>query len=75
MKSMKIKDEYGAMESVKDGYYPTFTINEKAIPELKDKKVGDMCELKVKVKITSSRADSKNNFHTVEVREGESVEY
>lgn len=71
---MKIKNEYGEAVAIdsSEGYYPSLTINEKAIPELKKKDVGDMCEIMIKAKIIGIRANSSNTFYELEVREGES---
>ena len=74
MKSLKIKEEYG-MSSMQGGYYPSFSIDEDAIPELKAKKVGEECELKVKVRITGLNADSKKRRYSVDVLEGEYGEH
>jgi len=39
-----------------DGYYPSLTLTDKAVPELMDKKVGDECSMMVKGKIKSVNA-------------------
>jgi hypothetical protein len=40
-----------------DGYYPSLTLSDKAVPELADKKVGDKCELCITGKIKSITAN------------------
>ena len=67
---MKVKYNHG-MVSEDNGYYPEIRIDEKTIPELKDKKVGDVCELMIKVEITGINSDKKSTFYTTEVKQGE----
>ena len=77
MKSMLIKyndTQAIPMSSENKGYFPTLEISSKSIPALMDKKVGDTCELKIKVKVTGLREDDRGSFANVEVLEGEYYE-
>lgn len=71
MGNMKIK--YGMVDSVSnknDGYYPSLTIPGKAIPELKDKKIGSTCMLMIKGKIKSMRDESHSGIsYDIEVQD------
>lgn len=72
MKSLKVK--YGPVEAVnsKDGYLPSVTIPASAIPELKDKKVGDVCTILVKAKITSMNDSTSSGMNIgLDLLEGE----
>lgn len=74
MKSMMIKNE--GMEatpgpSAMKGYYPSLEISGKAIPELMDKDVGDICEIMLKVKVKRTSSDDRGDFANVDVMEGE----
>lgn len=68
MGNMKIK--YGGVEAINsnDGYFPSLTIPGKAVPELKDKKIGSVCKLEITGKIRSMRDDKSGMTFEVEVQ-------
>jgi hypothetical protein len=52
---------YGKTEAVNapsspSGYFPSLTLTDKAVPELMDKKIGDMCEVIIKGKVKGINA-------------------
>ena len=69
MKNLKVKYD-GGMVANDSGYYSTLSIDEKAIPELKDKKIGGYCYLMIKAKINGMHATNKSTNYELEVHEG-----
>lgn len=76
MKDMMVKYESTGMMSTpeKKGYYPTLNIPDKAIPELADRKVGDVCQLCIEVKIKRMSADNSGTQVDCEVLKGAYME-
>jgi hypothetical protein len=69
MKSAKIKHMGLMPMDEKDGYFPTLTMTDKSMPEMKDMKVGDTMMIKAKVKIKGISADNSGVQYTTEVQE------
>ena len=76
MGNMKIK--YGTVEAISkknDGYYPSLQIPGKAVPELKEKKIGSTCKIIVTGKIKSMRDESHSGLSfDIEVHDAEYYE-
>ena len=73
MKSMMIKHDESMVAigpSESKGHYESIEIPGSAIPELMDKKVDDMCEIILKVKIKRTSSDDRGDFARVDVMEG-----
>ena len=76
MGSMKIKYNNGAIASPSkdDGYFPSITITDKAVPELKDKKMGETCKIVFTGKIKSMRDDKSGMSFEFEARDAKYYE-
>ena len=76
MGNMKIKyNGVTAISEKNDGYYPTLTFPGKAVPDLKDKKIGSVCKFIVTGKIKSMRDESHSGLSfDVEITDAKSYE-
>ncbi len=75
MGNMKIK--YCGIEataSKDDGYYPSLQIPGKAVPELKDKKIGATCKIEITGKLRSMRDDKSGLSFELEVMDAKYAE-
>lgn len=75
MGSTKIKYQGEvASPSKNDGFFPSITITEKAVPELSDKKMGETCKIILTGKIKSMRDDNQGMSFEFEARDAKYYE-
>jgi len=70
MKLKSTKISHVPMEIASDsdgGYFPHITLNEKAVPELAKKKIGDTCQIVCEVKVKGLRSDNSGTVIEAEV--------
>lgn len=74
MKNAGVKESHGVPTEAKQSeiYYPSFSLNSKAVDEIRDFKIGDKVEMKIVAVIKGLREDYSDKKHIcadVEVKE------